>query len=199
MKAGLCEIVCIVDRSGSMQSIRDDAVGGFNMFLAEQKALPGEAHLSLVLFNTEFMQVHAGVAIADVPELTRVTYVPAGMTALLDAVGKTIDEVGDRLAKTPEDDRPSKVVACILTDGLENSSKEYTLAQIKEKISEQRDRWKWEFIYLGANQDAFAQGRLYGFDPALTGNYQATPEGVRIAYASASHMVSNLRSAKKDD
>lgn len=194
MKDDLCEIVCIVDRSGSMQPIRKDAIGGFNKFLEDQKKLSGEAQLSLVLFNTEFNQVHAGVPIADVPELTDDTYVPAGMTALLDAVAKTIDEVGTRLAELPEDERPAKVVVCILTDGCENSSREYTLAQVKEKITTQREQWGWEFIYLGANQDAFAEGAKLGVSVHLTSNYPATSKGLRTAYAAGGQMVSNLRS-----
>lgn len=120
MKQGLTEIVVILDRSGSMESIRDDAIGGFNAFMESQKAVAGEATSTLVQFNTTLETVHENVPLQDMPLLDSKTYVPGGGTALLDAVGLTVDRVGKRLAVTPEDKRPEKVMVAILTDGEEN-------------------------------------------------------------------------------
>ena len=126
MKEGLTEIISIVDRSGSMQSILDDAIGGFNTFLAAQQRQPGEAKLSLILFDHEYQVVQQAVDIQQVEPLNQDTYVPRGSTALLDAVGKTIDAVGERLAATAESERPSQVIISILTDGYENARQTYS-------------------------------------------------------------------------
>ena len=134
MKEGLTEIISIVDRSGSMQSILDDAIGGFNTFLAAQQRQPGEAKLSLILFDHEYQVVHQAVDIQQVEPLNQDTYVPRGSTALLDAVGKTIDAVGERLAATAESERPSQVIVSILTDGYENASQTYSKPKVAEMI-----------------------------------------------------------------
>jgi hypothetical protein len=116
MKEGLSEIVCIIDRSGSMGSIRDDAIGGFNTFLAEQKKLPGEATLTYIQFDTEYEVVHENAPLNDVPPIDETVYVPRGSTALLDAVGRTIDATGKRLANMPEEHRPETVIVAILEE-----------------------------------------------------------------------------------
>ena len=134
MKERLTEIISIVDRSGSMQSILDDAIGGFNTFLAAQQRQPGQAKLSLILFDNEYQVVHQAVDIQQVEPLNQDTYVPRGSTALLDAVGKTIDAVGERLAATPESERPSQVIVSILTDGYENASQTYSKPKVAEMI-----------------------------------------------------------------
>ena len=128
------EIICILDRSGSMASVATDAIGGFNQFLKDQKELPGEASLTVVLFDNKYELLHENTPINDVPDLNFKTYVPRGMTALLDAIGKTIDETGKRLKNTPEDQRPEKVIVSILTDGFENASCKYDKSKIKEMI-----------------------------------------------------------------
>lgn len=177
MKAGLTEIVCVVDKSGSMSSVRNDAVGAFNTFLDEQKKLPGTAKLTLTLFDTDYRIVHDGVDIQKVPNLDDKSYVPGGSTALLDAAGRTIDKVGERLVNTPEAERPEKVIMVILTDGEENSSKEYSREQLMAKINHQRDTYKWEFIFLAANQDAIQAGQGIGIQHNI--NYCSTGAGTR--------------------
>ena len=147
MKEGLTEIVSIVDRSGSMQSILDDAIGGFNTFLAAQQRQPGEAKLSLILFDHEYQIVHQAVDIQQVEPLNQDTYVPRGSTALLDAVGKTIDAVGERLAATPESERPSQVIVSILTDGYENASQTYSKPKVAEMIKHQTEKYSWAFEF----------------------------------------------------
>ncbi len=135
MRSDLTDITLVVDRSGSMQEIQSDAEGGVNAFIEKQAEEPGEALLTLVQFDTEYEFVHKGVPIEKVPKYE---LAPRGMTALLDAVGRAINETGERLAKMPEPDRPGLVIFVIMTDGMENSSKEFTKSQIKEMIEEQQ-------------------------------------------------------------
>ena len=197
MKKGLSEIVCIIDRSGSMATIRDDAIGGFNTFLAEQKKLPGEARLTLILFDDEYIKLYDGMNIQDVPDLNETTYIPRGMTALLDAIGKTITAVGERLRNTPEDERPEKVIVPILTDGMENDSKEYkSKDKIFKMVNHQKDVYKWEFIYLAANQDAVQEGTNYGINAKDCFNFVASGIGTRAAYSSMNATVKSYRNSK---
>lgn len=190
MQQDLTDIVVVLDRSGSMQSCKDDAEGGLNAFVDEQKTRPGRAMFSLVQFDTEYEFVHRGVPIAQVPPFT---LIPRGWTALLDAVGRAIIETGDRFSKTPESDRPGLVVFVIITDGQENSSKEFTRDQIKEMIRHQTEVYKWQFTFLGANQDAFAEAGGMGIAAAGTANY--SPLKARGAFAAASGTVGRMRSA----
>jgi uncharacterized protein YegL len=175
------ELVSIIDRSGSMSSIRDDAIGGFNTFLKEQKEVPGDAKLTLVLFDHEYQVVHDAVNLQGVPELTADAYVPRGSTALYDAIGRTIDAIGTRLARS--DVKPSKVIVAILTDGAENSSKEYTRERVAEMIEHQEEKYSWEFIFLAANQDAFQTGAMLNIKACNTANFAADKAGVATAYS----------------
>lgn len=183
MKDNLVEVVCVMDRSGSMEAIRSDAIGGFNSFLGGQKEHPGEARFTLVLFDHEYDLVHDRVDIQDAPLLDGETYVPRGTTALLDAVGRTIDDVGKRLSETPEPDRPAKVIVSILTDGLENASRDYDNGRIAEMITHQQQKYGWEFVFLAANQDAIATARSMSIRPEDAISYEASPAGVRAAHA----------------
>src|SRR3990167_10475278 len=183
------DIVVIVDRSGSMQAIREDAIGGFNTFLDEQKKVPGSANLTLVLFNHEYQLVHSAIPLDNVKALDSATYVPGGTTALLDAVGRTIDDIGKRLSEMAKTDRPNKVIVAILTDGLENASKDYKREKIFEMISCQRDKYQWEFFFLAANQDAIQAGTSIGVAAANIGNFVADSAGTRAAYGGMSSSV----------
>jgi len=191
MKAGLTEIICVIDKSGSMDAIKKDAIGAFNSFLAAQKALPGEAKLTLTLFDTDYQIKLNGVDIKTVQDLTEKTYTPGGCTALLDAAGRTIDKVGERLSATQEDQKPEKVIMVILTDGEENSSKEYTHEQLMKKINHQRDTYKWEFIFLAANQDAIQAGQAIGIVHNV--NYAPTSKGLQGAVQCFSSAVASYR------
>ncbi len=194
-KQGLTEIVCVLDRSGSMESVREDSIGGFNRFLKDQKAAPGEARMTVTIFDTVYEIIHDGKPIAEVPDLTHETYIPRGMTALLDAVGRTIDNVGARLKGLTEDERPEKVIFVILTDGQENASKEYTREKLLASINHQQEKYGWEFLYLGANQDAFAVARGIGIAVSGTQLYHA--DAVDLAYTSASEAVTRGRMGGK--
>jgi len=169
----LTEIAFILDRSGSMQSIKAGTLEGVNAFLDQQKlentAYP--AKFSLTLFSTEIEVRHSSVPVTEVPSLSDTTYLPDGGTALLDAIGITIDSLGKRLADTPEAERPAKVIVAIMTDGEENSSRIFSWDQISEKIKHQTDVYKWEFLFMGANQDAIATASRISIDRNSGVNY----------------------------
>lgn len=185
------EIACVLDRSGSMTTIRDDAIGGFNAFLKDQQAIPGEAKLTLALFDDQYDVIHDAVDIASVPELTAETFVPRGWTALYDAVGRTIDGIGARLSAAQ--DKPEKVIFVILTDGMENRSKEYTQERIAEMIKHQSEKYGWEFIFLAANQDAFATGAQMNIPARTTANFAANSVGTQSAYQYACDVSTRSR------
>ena len=197
MRTDLTEIICIIDRSGSMQSIRSDAIGGFNAFLEGQQNHPGEGRLTLALFNHDYERVYENTPLGEVPPLTEDTYVTGGTTALLDAIGRTLVDVGKRLAATPEAERPSQVIVAILTDGMENASTDYTHERIAEMIEHQQAKYAWEFIFLAANQDAFQAAQRLAISPANAMPFAATKTGVRDAYDNLAQDVSKRRSRKK--
>ena len=189
MRDNLTEIVFILDRSGSMSGLTDDTIGGFNSFIEQQKKVDGEAKLTTVLFDDRYELLHNGVDINEVKPLTRDDY----MTALYDAIGKTINDVGDRLSKTPEDDRPSKVIVVITTDGAENSSVEFSQSKIKEMITHQTEKYSWEFIFLGANIDSVAVGDSIGIAANRSANYSASDKGVASVYCAMCDTISTYR------
>ena len=154
----LTEIAFILDRSGSMLSIAEAAVTSFNELLERQKKEHEQTpvRMSLALFNTEYQVLFSSVMAPELPRLDMATYAPDGGTALLDAIGRTIDDLGTRLASMNEVDRPGKVIVAIMTDGEENSSRIFNWEQISDKIKHQQEVYKWEFLFLGANQDAIA-------------------------------------------
>jgi Mg-chelatase subunit ChlD len=193
MKPDLTDITLVVDRSGSMASVREDAEGGVNTFIAKQAQEPGDALLTLVQFDTEYEFLHRGVPISQVPKYE---LVPRGMTALLDAVGRAVNETGERLAKMPEQDRPGLVIFVVMTDGHENSSKEFTKAQIKEMIEHQQHVYSWQFTFLGANQDAFAEAGSLGIDAAGVACFAASK--VAGTYNALGAKVARMRSQKRE-
>ena len=193
MNSNLVHVACVIDRSGSMSSVCSDAIGGFNTFLEEQKKGPGEAVLTLVLFDHEYLVVHDAVPVASVAPLDETTYVPRGNTALLDAIGRTIDDLGARLAAMPEEERPGGVIVAILTDGHENSSLEYTRRRVAEMIEHQRTVYNWSFVFLAADQDAIDTAEKLNIDPALAMRYASTAHGTRSVMRTMSSMTSQLR------
>jgi uncharacterized protein YegL len=175
MKDGYTHISAIIDRSGSMANIKADTEGGYNTFLKEQKELPGEATISLTTFDDRIELEYGMIPIQEAPSFT---LQPRGMTAMLDAIGVTIKNLGAKLAAMDEADRPEKVMVVILTDGEENSSKEYTYQTIKAMITEQTEVWKWEFLFLGANQDAVLAGDRIGVSAGKSMSYAANGASV---------------------
>lgn len=196
MKKGLTGIIYILDQSSSMGIVRDAAVSGFNEFLRAQKALPGEAIFWLTKFST-IVEPTTSSELKLVPELGTEAnpYIPNGWTALHDAVGRTIVEVGSQLARLPESERPERVVCVIHTDGEENHSKEYTTDKVKGLIEEQKNHWKWEFLFVGADQDAWTAADQYGIAKNKTLSYDNTQRGTGVAFAATSDFVRDYRNA----
>ncbi len=171
--------VLIVDRSGSMVPIAEETQNGVRVFVGEQREIPGKATLSLYQFDHVHDTVHDFVPLRDV---TPYTLVPRGNTALLDACGFAITTVGEKLWAMPEGERPGKVIVVIATDGQENFSREYSLAQVRDLITRQREMYGWEFAYVGANQDSFAEAGRIGVPQASTMDYAATTYGTQSAW-----------------
>jgi len=188
MRNDLTDITMVIDRSGSMRSCRGDAEGGINHFIDEQKAAPGEANLTMVQFDSVVEVVHSGKPIKDVPPYS---LKPRNMTALLDAVGRAINETGKRLSDMAEADRPGFVVFLIVTDGAENSSKGFTLPQIQEMIKLQQDTYNWKFVFLGADAASFSQAGAMGICRGTSAQYDANNS--MATYATVSSRVSGAR------
>lgn len=196
MKENFASINVIIDRSGSMDKLTKDTIGGFNTFLMEQKAAPGEAIFTLAMFSDYYSLMHDCASLSEVQPLNETTYKASGGTALLDAIGRTINATGLKLAAMKEEDRPSKVIFLIMTDGDENSSEQFAHAKIMEMINHQRDKYSWEFVFIGANQDAIKTGNSLGVQSTHSYNYVASAGGTKSAYASMSKGVSGYRRAK---
>jgi uncharacterized protein YegL len=180
----------IVDRSGSMHAIKDEAQAGIRLFVKEQTAIPGKATLTLVQFDSVYEVVHD---FTPLKAAAGYKLEPRTMTALLDACGMAITRVGERLAAMPEHERPGKVSVLISTDGKENASREWKREQVRELFIRQQDEYQWQFSYVGANVDAFAEAGAMGIPAASTMNYAASSAGTQSAYAAAS--ASNIRYA----
>ena len=197
MKLNYTDITIILDRSGSMNSIADATIAGFNEFVDEQALLPGEVKLSLIQFNTGREVTFTAAPVREVPHLHAGNYRPSGGTALLDAVALTIDATGQRLASLVEDDRPSKVIVAILTDGLENQSWQFNYSQVRERIGRQKEVYQWDFVFLGAKQDAIAEAAKLsiGADNALT--FGASAKGAKAAFKALSKSAGDAHTGKK--
>jgi uncharacterized protein YegL len=191
MNSDLTEVIVVLDMSGSMGSLTNDTIGGYNSFINDQKKQPGKTLVTTVLFNTRYNILNNGLDVHEVKPLSTDDYFPIGYTALMDAVGRTIDSVGNRLRNTPEEERPSKIIFVITTDGLENSSVEYTQPQIKAMVEEQTNKYSWQFIFMGANIDSAQVGAGYGIN--TTANYSATSEGTQSVYNTVSRATNSVR------
>ena len=198
MKKNLTEMVFILDRSGSMYSLTTDTIGGFNSMIENQKNEPGEAYVTTVLFDDQYELLHNHVNIKDVKPITT-EYYARGCTALLDAVGKTINSVGARLSETPEDERPEKVIFIITTDGMENASLEFTKAKIKEMIEHQQNKYSWVFMFLGANMDAVSEAGSLGINTDFARTYTANTIGTQSVYNSVDDAIASIRAVDLDE
>jgi len=193
--ANFTHITFLLDRSGSMKSIRDDAIGGFNTLVADQQQEPGRCTLTLVQFDSQDPAeiVHDSAPIQEVPELTEKTFRPRGLTPLLDAMGHLITHTGERLAALPEHARPGQVIFAVLTDGLENASRLHTRRQVFEMVRHQREVFSWQFMFLGADQDAIAEARQLGIAEELAMSIGKTARGTRRAFGASSKAMSKMR------
>jgi hypothetical protein len=195
MKDNFTRIAIILDRSGSMESCKESTVAGFNGFIRSQKEIPGEATVKLVQFDDQY-ETAFDKRLEECPELNQSTFVPRGSTALLDAQGRTIVELGQELAALPESERPSKVIVVTLTDGLENASRQYNLEKIGEMIREQRDKYNWDFVFLGANQDAIATAAAMSIPLPSAMSYSTSKAGIAATMAAVSNYVGAARKGK---
>lgn len=190
-------ITAVLDRSGSMRALESDTIGGFNKFLEDQKATEGEATLTLVLFDDHYDVPHLSKNIKEIPELTNKLYFARGMTALYDALGKAIIDTGIALAALPEDQRPGTVIVLVMTDGEENSSKEFGgeegRQRVQAMVKTQTEVYKWSFVFMGANIDAKAVGASLGVAAAQALNYTSDSHGTRSAYEAMSSGTKGLR------
>ena len=196
MKKNLTELVFILDRSGSMSGLEDDTIGGFNAMIEKQKKEPGEAWVSTVLFDNSREVIHDRVDIAKIQPMTRDQYYVRGSTALLDAVGHAIHHIGNVHKYAREEDRPEKTLFVITTDGMENASRDYSYEKLKAKIERQKEKYGWEFLFLGANIDAAREAGRFGIDADHAANYHADTLGTAVIYDAVSEAVCNLRARR---
>jgi len=190
------KIINIIDRSGSMSSMIDTAINGFNEFLQEQKTVDGNALVSTMLFSTKFNKLYENLDIQKCELLNKQTYTTGGMTSLYDAIGLTIDNEIDQLGNLPKEERPDKTLCVILTDGYENSSSKFNQEQIKEKISEMKEDFNWEFIFLAANEEASTTAETMGISKGNAYAFTNSSSGLKDAYMGVSHATRTYRSSK---
>ncbi|MCA0148302.1 MULTISPECIES: VWA domain-containing protein [Rossellomorea] len=186
------EIIFLLDRSGSMSGLEQETIGGYNSFIKKQRKLSGQTLVTTVLFDDKVEQLWSGVEAGKV-RLTREEYFVRGCTALMDAVGKTIIEVGHRLSRMAEGQRPGKVIFVITTDGMENASVEFSSSQVKDLINQQQQRYNWEFIFLGANINAAEEAINIGIDKGSAYQFEASSKGVEAMYDVVSEAVCERR------
>ena len=196
MKKNLTEIVFILDRSGSMAGLERDTIGGFNAMIRKQKGEEGEAYVSTVLFDNHTEVIHDRVDVRKIQPMTRKDYYVRGCTALLDAVGKAIHHVGNVHKYAREEDRPEKTLFVITTDGMENASHKYSYDRVKAMIQRQKEKYGWEFLFLGANIDAASEAARFGIDADCAANYHADRKGTAVIYEAVSEAVCSVRASR---
>ena len=193
MKKNLTELVFILDRSGSMQGLEGDTIGGFNAMIKKQQKEPGEAFVSTVLFDDQTEVLHDRVKVSDVQPMTEKEYYVRGCTALLDAIGGAIHHIGNIHKYARPEDVPEHTLFVITTDGMENASHRYSVRRVKEMIQHQKEKYGWEFLFLGANIDAVETAGHLGIAPDRAVNYHCDSEGTRLNYQVLSQAVSAVR------
>lgn len=193
MRKGLTEIVFILDRSGSMSGLEADTIGGYNSLIAKQKKEEGEAYISTVLFDDVCEVLHDRISLEQIQPMTDKEYYVRGCTALLDAIGGAIHHIGNVHKYAREEDRPEKTLFIITTDGQENSSKRYSYEKVKHMVERQKEKFGWEFLFLGANIDAVAEAGRFGIKANRAVNYHSDREGTEVNYKALSKAVSVVR------
>jgi uncharacterized protein YegL len=196
MKTNLTELVFILDKSGSMSGLESDTIGGYNALLKKQREEPGDAIVTTVLFDDNVEFLHDRINVKGICPITEKEYFIGGCTALLDAIGKTINKILKVQRNTNEEERADKVMFVITTDGMENASKEYNHEKIKKMVEWQKEKYRWEFIFIGANIDAISTAAKFGISSDRAANYNADGEGTRLNYEAVSNVVSELRASR---
>lgn len=192
-KNNVTELVFILDRSGSMSGLESDTIGGFNAMIEKQKKQDGECFVSTVLFDNVSEVLHDRVKLGDIAPMTDKDYTVRGCTALVDALGDAIHHIGNIHKYAREEDVPEHTMFVITTDGMENASHRYTAEQVKMMIERQKEKYGWEFLFIGANIDAVETARRYGISEDRAVNYNADGEGTQILYQSVAKAVCNVR------
>ena len=197
MKKNVTELVFILDRSGSMAGLEADTISGFNAMLAKQQKAEGEAIVTTVLFDHQYELLHDRINVKGISPMTDEDYEVRGTTALLDAIGFTIQKIVNVQKKTSEEERAEKVLFVITTDGMENASHEFTADKIKKMVQHQKEKYGWEFLFLGANIDAVTTAAKFGIEEDFAVDYHSDEVGTQLNYEAVNEAVSNLRSGKK--
>jgi len=192
----LTELVFILDRSGSMSGLESDTIGGYNAMLEKQKKEPGEALITTVLFDDRYELLHDRINLRGLAPITDKMYFVRGSTALLDAVGKTINKIGNAQKYTAEEERAEHVMFVITTDGMENASQEFSYEKVHQMIEHQKSKYAWEFIFLGANMDAKATAKRFGIKKNRATSYKADSQGTLLNFEVISDTVSCLRASQ---
>lgn len=199
MKKNLTELVFILDKSGSMAGLEGDTIGGYNSMLKKQQKAEGEAVVTTVLFNHINELLHDRINVRGISAITEEDYEVGGTTALLDAMGTTIQKIINVQKRTCEEERAEKVLFIITTDGLENASREYSANKVKKMVKQQREKYGWEFMFLGANIDAISTAEQFGIDEDFAVEYHADNIGTQLNFEAVNEAVMKLRSGKKID
>ncbi len=195
MKKNLTELVMILDRSGSMGGLESDTIGGYNSMLKKQREEDGEVLVSTVLFDDRSEVLYDRVPLEKMPQMTEKEYYVRGCTALLDAVGGAIRHIGNVHKYAREEDRPEKTIFVITTDGLENASREYSYGRVKKMVEQQKEKYGWEFLFLGANIDAIETAGRFGISADRAANYNSDREGTALNYEVLAETVCKMRVA----
>ena len=193
MKENLTELVFILDRSGSMSGMEEDTIGGFNSMIEKQKGEPGQALVSTVLFDNHSQVIHDRVDLQKLPPMTRADYFVRGCTALLDAIGGAIHHIGNIHKYARQEDVPAHTLFVIITDGMENASRRYSLERVREMIQRQQQKYGWEFLFLGANIDAISTARSFGIPADRAADYHCDGQGTRVNYEAIGAAASSMR------
>ncbi len=193
MKKVITELVFVLDKSGSMAGLEGDTIGGYNAMLEKQKAVEGECRITTVLFDNNYELLHDRLDIRAVGPMTEKEYFVGGSTALLDAIGRTISKIGNVQKHTAEGYRADKVLFVIITDGEENASREYSAEKVRAQIERQKERYGWEFIFLGANIDAVEAAGRFGINADRAQTYHADSQGVALNFDAVGEAVTSYR------
>lgn len=197
MKNNITELVFILDRSGSMAGLESDTIGGFNAMIDKQKKQEGECYVSTILFDHVSEVLHDRVRLEDVQKMTEGDYTVRGCTALIDAIGGAIHHIGNIHKYARKEDVPEHTLFVITTDGMENASRKFSSDRVKKMIEHQKEKYGWEFIFIGANIDAVETASNFGIDPDRAVNYRADARGTQVLYDTVAEVACNVRARKK--